>query len=391
MVQELNPLRPKFSDRVHQQHRLVLGPIEAACLTFLVTHAGPPFDNSPVWLLPEGDVSEGHSSVPARTMPAGGRARRLGMAGPSGYVGRVRIFRFDPEVSIPIDQFGSDFRIGRLTGDDTQGRVQILHLARGGLVGRHRAGLPQLFAVVTGSGWVSGGDGQRRQIKTGQAAVWEPDEEHDVGSNDGLMAVCVEGSFEMRAVAVTEEIVVVDYDPRWPEWFERTRTYVWPAVKELALRIDHVGSTSVPGLAAKPIIDMDIVVAGVSRVRRVIDALRALRYRWVGDLGVEGREAFEASGQRRSAAPSPVPGRRVQQGTSGPCSAAEPAPGRSRSLPPVRRTEAGKRVPRARGYGCVRGGQGPLGRRAAHSSTRVDQGLEPASYWVPDMPDVNRE
>jgi GrpB-like predicted nucleotidyltransferase (UPF0157 family)/quercetin dioxygenase-like cupin family protein len=209
----------------------------------------------------------------------------------------VKIFRFDPEVSIPIAGFGSDFRIGRLTDNDTRGRVQILHLAPGGLVGRHRAGLRQLFAVVTGSGWVSGDDGQHRPIQAGQAAVWEPDEEHDAGTDDGLTAVSVEGRFEMRAVAVTQDIVVVDYDPAWPEWFERTRTYVWPAVQDLALRIDHVGSTAVPGLAGKPMIDMDIVVAAPSRVRPVIDALGAIGYQWVGDLGVDGREAFEAPGQ----------------------------------------------------------------------------------------------
>lgn len=75
------------------------------------------------------------------------------------------------------------------------------------------------------------------------------------------MAVCVEGNFEMKAVAVTKDIVVVDGDPQWPEWFERVRACLWPAVEKVALRIDHVGSTSVPGLAAKPIIDVDIVVA----------------------------------------------------------------------------------------------------------------------------------
>lgn len=173
----------------------------------------------------------------------------------------MQIFRFDAEVSIPTDHFGSDFRIGRLTGDDTQGRVQILHLGPGGMVGRHGGGSRQLFAVVSGSGWVSGGDGKHRPIRSGQAAVWEPDEEHDASSEGGLMAVCVEGNFEMKAVAVTKDIVVVDGDPQWPEWFERVRACLWPAVEKVALRIDHVGSTSVPGLAAKPIIDVDIVVA----------------------------------------------------------------------------------------------------------------------------------
>jgi GrpB-like predicted nucleotidyltransferase (UPF0157 family)/quercetin dioxygenase-like cupin family protein len=208
----------------------------------------------------------------------------------------VQIFRFDQEVSMPVDQPGSDGRIGRLTRDDARGRIYVLHLGPGGIVDRHRQGARQLLVVVSGAGWVNGGDGRHRRIHSGQAAVWEPDEEHGVSSDDGLMAVCVEGTFEMDAMAVTKDIVVVDADPQWPEWFERVRTYLWPAVEEVALRIDHVGSTSVPGLAAKPIIDVDVVVDDDSHVRAVIDALRPLGYQWVGDLGVEGRQAFGPSG-----------------------------------------------------------------------------------------------
>ena len=59
------------------------------------------------------------------------------------------------------------------------------------------------------------------------------------------------------------------------------------------MRIDHVGSTAVPGLAAKPIIDMDIVVASPADVAPVIERLRATGYRWRGDLGVAGRESFK--------------------------------------------------------------------------------------------------
>lgn len=207
----------------------------------------------------------------------------------------VRIFRFDPEVSIPVDHFGSDFRIGRLTTEGAVARVHVMHLAAGGLIGRHPTGSRQLFAVMSGSGWVSGDDGARRPIRSGQAALWEPGEEHEAGADDHLTAVCVEGSFDMDAVAVTREIAVVAYDPEWPQRFERLRARIWPAVAAVALRIDHVGSTSVPGLAAKPIIDMDVVVADETRVRPAIEALRSLGYRWVGDLGVEGREAFTSA------------------------------------------------------------------------------------------------
>jgi GrpB-like predicted nucleotidyltransferase (UPF0157 family)/mannose-6-phosphate isomerase-like protein (cupin superfamily) len=208
----------------------------------------------------------------------------------------VRRYRFDDEVSIPITRFGSRFRIGPLTGADSRVRVEIIRLPPGGLVGRHEAVAQQLFAVVTGHGWVSGGDGRRAAIGPGQAALWDPGEEHDASSEGGLTAVCVEGEFDVWALGVTVDIVVSDYDPAWPEWFDALHRRIWPAVEDVALRIDHVGSTSVPGLAAKPIIDMDIVVAGGDDVRPVVDRLRSIGYRWRGDLGVTGREAFRPPG-----------------------------------------------------------------------------------------------
>lgn len=86
--------------------------------------------------------------------------------------------------------------------------------------------------------------------------------------------------------------MVSDYDPAWPRWFERIHAAVWPTVAHLAVRIDHVGSTSVPGLAAKPIIDADVVVAAEDRIGPAIEALDRIGYAWKGDLGIEGRQAF---------------------------------------------------------------------------------------------------
>ena len=96
------------------------------------------------------------------------------------------------------------------------------------------------------------------------------------------------------ATAVTTDIVVSDYDPAWPGWFDTVRRRVWSAIPDVAVRIDHVGSTAVPGLAAKPIIDIDIVVASEDQVGTVIERLATVGYRWRGDLGVVGREAFDA-------------------------------------------------------------------------------------------------
>ena len=108
----------------------------------------------------------------------------------------MRIFRFDPEVSIPIDAFGSDFRFGPLAGLDSRVRVQVMHLPPDGLIGRHPTAVKQLFAVVTGEAEVSGDDGIVRAIGSGYAALWEVGEEHETRSPGGCTAICIEGSFD---------------------------------------------------------------------------------------------------------------------------------------------------------------------------------------------------
>lgn len=56
-------------------------------------------------------------------------------------------------------------------------------------------------------------------------------------------------------------IVIVDYDPGWPARFELERERIAHALGDSALRIEHVGSTAVPGLAAKPVVDVVVEVA----------------------------------------------------------------------------------------------------------------------------------
>lgn len=86
-------------------------------------------------------------------------------------------------------------------------------------------------------------------------------------------------------------LVIRDYDPGWPDLFAELRASVWPAVEDLAICIEHVGSTSVPGLAAKPVIDIDIVVTP-EHVEAAIGRVVRLGYEHRGDLGIAGREAF---------------------------------------------------------------------------------------------------
>jgi GrpB-like predicted nucleotidyltransferase (UPF0157 family) len=93
---------------------------------------------------------------------------------------------------------------------------------------------------------------------------------------------------------VADPIVVVAYDPGWPVRFARLRDTLAAALGRLAVRIEHVGSTAVPGLAAKPIIDLDVVIAARTDLPAIIERLRPVGYAHQGDLGVGGREAFVA-------------------------------------------------------------------------------------------------
>jgi len=88
-------------------------------------------------------------------------------------------------------------------------------------------------------------------------------------------------------------IQIVDYDPAWPEEFEEFRAPVAEALADVALSIEHIGSTAVPGLAAKPVIDIDVVVAE-SDVAQSIERLGELGYEHRGDLGIPSREAFRS-------------------------------------------------------------------------------------------------
>ena len=88
-------------------------------------------------------------------------------------------------------------------------------------------------------------------------------------------------------------VLVEAYDPAWPLQFEPLRAGIQAAVGDAAIAIEHVGSTSVPGLAAKPIIDIDLIVPSRADMAAAIERLAGIGYLHVGDLGIEDREAFE--------------------------------------------------------------------------------------------------
>jgi GrpB-like predicted nucleotidyltransferase (UPF0157 family) len=85
---------------------------------------------------------------------------------------------------------------------------------------------------------------------------------------------------------------LVEYDPDWPASFEKLSGRVLRLLADLVSRIEHIGSTAVPGLLAKPIIDLDVVVRSNTDIPPAIQRLATIGYRHEGNLAVEGREAF---------------------------------------------------------------------------------------------------
>jgi GrpB-like predicted nucleotidyltransferase (UPF0157 family) len=90
---------------------------------------------------------------------------------------------------------------------------------------------------------------------------------------------------EMQAVTVgalqplTAPIQIVDYDPEWPRLFEREEARMTALLGDRVVALEHAGSTSVPGLAAKPIIDIVLVVADSADEASYVPALEAAGYR----------------------------------------------------------------------------------------------------------------
>ena len=80
-------------------------------------------------------------------------------------------------------------------------------------------------------------------------------------------------------------------DPRWPQLFERLAARVDAALESVPHETVHVGSTAVPGLAARPIIDLDAVVPAPA-VADAVAALAVAGWQPEGDLGIANREAF---------------------------------------------------------------------------------------------------
>ncbi|SKA66095.1 GrpB domain, predicted nucleotidyltransferase, UPF0157 family [Eubacterium uniforme] len=94
-----------------------------------------------------------------------------------------------------------------------------------------------------------------------------------------------------------KHVVVEPYNKEWKSDFIAIRDELDAVLKDIVLKIEHVGSTSVEGLSAKPVIDIDVVIKDTTVLPDVISALQTIGYFHEGDLGIPGREAFKYEGK----------------------------------------------------------------------------------------------
>jgi GrpB-like predicted nucleotidyltransferase (UPF0157 family) len=97
-------------------------------------------------------------------------------------------------------------------------------------------------------------------------------------------------------VNVDEDVHVVDPDPAWAAKFLCERTRIVAVLGDLDPHLEHIGSTAIPGLPAKPIVDMMLGTELYPPTARLIEAISALGYENVGEAGVPGRIYFRCRG-----------------------------------------------------------------------------------------------
>ncbi len=90
------------------------------------------------------------------------------------------------------------------------------------------------------------------------------------------------------------KIVIEPYSSDWSKNFDQIKDVLKVALEGMFIDIKHVGSTSVPGMAAKPVLDIDIVVESFTLMSTIIRSMQTIGYRHMGTMGISGREVFIA-------------------------------------------------------------------------------------------------
>ena len=99
---------------------------------------------------------------------------------------------------------------------------------------------------------------------------------------------------------MSQHIIVNDYNPIWTEKYKEEVSLIQPILAENCVALYHIGSTSVPGLAAKPIIDIMAVVRSLAEVDSVAEKFSDVGYEYLGEFGIVGRRYLRKGGDERT-------------------------------------------------------------------------------------------
>lgn len=123
---------------------------------------------------------------------------------------------------------------------------------------------------------------------------------------DGRAALTVARPAGEVLAAVLEElrpglrVEVVEYDPAWPRLYEEEAARVREALGDAVVELEHMGSTSVAGLASKPVIDISVGLRSLELSRDQIAAMKRLGYEYLGEFGLRGRLYFRKGRELRT-------------------------------------------------------------------------------------------
>lgn len=96
----------------------------------------------------------------------------------------------------------------------------------------------------------------------------------------------------------TDPILVTEYSSAWPVQFRQLSDIYKNFIGEYLIGIEHVGSTAVPGLSAKPVLDIDLIVEDQRKLTQIAPILESLGYEYAGEAGIPDRHAFIAKSSK---------------------------------------------------------------------------------------------
>lgn len=104
----------------------------------------------------------------------------------------MKVFSFSKDTGQKITHFESNFVLSRLTRLNGRAQVTCMYLEENGVIGYHKGATQQLLLILAGEGLVRSNKGEFREIKEGQAVLWDTNEWHETKTINGLTALAIE-------------------------------------------------------------------------------------------------------------------------------------------------------------------------------------------------------